>query len=442
MDKDAVLSTQQPVATAETMRQLCEDVTKGVQAFAAHLESLLLVIAAGESPTTQNKTTQQLSSSHPLQTVRGELQDLVTGNVIPSRRRFDDNLALTTVTAWHVRALLNLSHSVLETMLQRRTAVRERGRLRFAVGDVVQHKKYGFRGIVVAWDPVPTVNVTRWDGLRDIPNAMQLPFYQVIPDQQDCIEAFGGERPLRYVCEENLEPCPGDRVLLDVDLEPGWERHDGSYQAPALVRFKYGADLDDGGVFERCMEMLEKEINQWQYQARNPSFGDDTVQKISLANMLRLLQVVDNMKDASAFQDTIKEMRKAHPDTELRSRLERGITALVAGNAKSAREIYLTVVRDDPDFAEGWNKLATCEYMMGKHEEAVLSTMRVLELEPLHYQARNGLGLLHFEEKGYREAAACFRESLDIDPWSPVAAKLSVCVDLLNKVILEDELHL
>jgi hemimethylated DNA binding protein len=421
---------QQRNVSPET-QQLCEEVIQGVQSFATQLEALLLETAAGSS------TTQSLK---PFTTLRGDLTDIATGNVVPGRHRFDD-LAPTTTASLHVRALLNLSHGMLETMLQRRVAVTAKDKLRFKVGDVVLHKKYGYRGVIVAWDPTPTVAVSRWDGLQDIPNPEKIPFYQVIPDQSDCIEAFGGERSLRYVCEENLEPCPRDRMLLDVDLDPGWEpARDGSYLAPAGVLFKYGADLGDDGVFERCMVRLEGEINRWQYQARDPAVDDETVRKISLANMLGMLQVVDNMDDAAAVQDTIKEMRKAHPSVELRSRLEQGITALVAGKAKDAREIYLAVIQDDPEYAEGWNKLATCEYMIGKHEESFQSTRRVLELEPMHYQAKNGLGLLHFEKKEYLLAADCFRESLDIDPWCPVAAKLAVCVDFLDQVVLEDEL--
>lgn len=419
-------------------RKLCADVIQGVRSFADYLE----FTAKSEVFTSKSEAESvKTLSSELLETLLGDLKDISEGNVVPSRHRFDD-LSLTTSAALHLRALLNLSQGILETMSQRRIALAAKDKLRFKVGDVVQHKKYGFRGVIMAWDPIPTVDVTRWDGLRGIENPNELPFYQVIPDQGDCIEAFGGERPWRYVCEENLELCPKDRNLIDVDLDLGWERQDGLYVAPAGVRFKYAADSEDNGLFERSLVRLEGEINQWQYQARNPNSEDITAREISLANMRRLLQVVDNMDDAATVQDTIKEMRKAHPDGELRSRLEQGIAAIVGGNAKKAREIYQQVVQEDAEYCEGWNKLATCEFMIGKHTEAIEATMRVLELDPTHYQAKNGLGLLHFERKEYREAAKCFRESLAMDPWSPVAAKLSVCIDLLDQVVLEDKMPL
>ena len=71
----------------------------------------------------------------------------------------------------------------------------------------------------------------------------------------------------------------------------------------------------------------------------------------------------------------------------------------------------------------------------------LISAKKTLKLEPTQYRVLNGLGLIqHFEKKEYREAAGCLRKSLDIDPWSPVTSKLSICVDLLNSMVLDDEL--
>jgi hemimethylated DNA binding protein len=148
--------------------------------------------------------------------------------------------------------------------------VEHKGKLRFSIGDIVHHKFFHFRGVVVAWDPKPTVDVTRWDGLGHVDNPMEVPFYHVIPDQGDCVEAFGGERPMRYVCEENLEECLPNRKMIDVDLQPEWGRDptNGSYVAPAELRFKYGEDLEDGGATERCFRQIQDELANWQVKAR------------------------------------------------------------------------------------------------------------------------------------------------------------------------------
>jgi len=411
---------------------LCEEISVGVQEIAAQLNTLL-VDAALENDTT---------ADYDLfgETQRG-LHEIVKGNVLPSHYRFRSRVPPPTLTAFHIKALLDLSQSILETMFQRRNAIKTR--VEFAVGDIVRHKKYGFRGVVMAWDPEPAMDVSRWDGLQDIANPMAQPFYHVLPDQADCREAFGGERPMRYVCEENLEVVRKEEEIatMEVGVDPKWhlavERK--RYEAPALVRFRHGEDLGDDGAFERCMERLEDAINRWQYQARQDSIEDSTLQKLSLANLHKLLKAVDNVVDAGIVEDLVKEMRKAHPHLEVRSRLEKGVAAMVAGNAEEACDIFESVVDTDPGYAEGWNKLGTCEFMLGKHTKAKESSLKALRIDPLHFQARNGLGLILFEKQDFQQAADCFRQSLELDPWSPVSSKLSVCLDLLSQMVHKDE---
>jgi hypothetical protein len=36
----------------------------------------------------------------------------------------------------------------------------------FQVGDVIRHKKFKYRGVVIAWDERPKVDVSGWDGVR------------------------------------------------------------------------------------------------------------------------------------------------------------------------------------------------------------------------------------------------------------------------------------
>jgi hypothetical protein len=40
--------------------------------------------------------------------------------------------------------------------------------------------------------------------------------------------------------------------------------------------------------------------------------------------------------------------------------------------------------------------------------------------------------MLHYQVGDYSSAATCFRNCLDLDPWSRVSHKLAECVDLIN----------
>jgi hypothetical protein len=113
--------------------------------------------------------------------------------------------------------------------------------------------------VVVVVATEPAYEVTHWDGLQHIENPEQYPFYHVIPDRSDVMVAFGGERPWRYVCEENLELCPQDNRDLDVDLEPEWTTNakNGAYQPPDELLLRHGGQLEDDGVTENCLEELK-----------------------------------------------------------------------------------------------------------------------------------------------------------------------------------------
>ena len=106
---------------------------------------------------------------------------------------------------------------------------------------------------------VTAVDVTHWDGLTDIENASDLPFYHIVPDQKDCIEAFGAERPFRYVCEANLEECPAERSFIDVDISAEkWSRRptEAKYDVPYDARFKYAEDSEEDNVTAECLTAI------------------------------------------------------------------------------------------------------------------------------------------------------------------------------------------
>merc|ERR1711935_739871 len=108
------------------------------------------------------------------------------------------------------------------------------------------------------------MDVSMWDGLQHIENPQDYPFYHIIPDRNDCIEAFGAERPSRYVCEENLAVCPEGRRMIDVDLDAEW-RYDlteKKYLPPLDLKFKSGLDLEDDGISESCLTELRDSLSQ------------------------------------------------------------------------------------------------------------------------------------------------------------------------------------
>ena len=99
--------------------------------------------------------------------------------------------------------------------------------------------------------------------------------------------------------------------------------------------------------------------------------------------------------------------------------LQRGRDAMQAGNLPAAIE-HLTALTDHaPEFAEGWNARATAYFHAGLYGPSVSDIQVTLLLNPRHFGALSGLGLI-FEETGQPERALeAWRAAHAIHPHSP-----------------------
>jgi tetratricopeptide (TPR) repeat protein len=96
--------------------------------------------------------------------------------------------------------------------------------------------------------------------------------------------------------------------------------------------------------------------------------------------------------------------------------LKRGQQAIEAGDFTLAIG-HLTALTDHaPDFAEGWNARATAYFLAGQLGPSVDDIRRTLVLNPHHFGALSGLGMI-LEQTGKPDAALkAFRQSLAMNP--------------------------
>ena len=90
-----------------------------------------------------------------------------------------------------------------------------------------------------------------------------------------------------------------------------------------------------------------------------------------------------------------------------------------------------------PEFAEGWNRRATVHFLRGDYGASVADIMRVLELEPRHFGALSGLGIILDRLDRKSEALAVFRRALEIHPHLDGASE---AVDRLTPTVEGQEL--
>ena len=82
-----------------------------------------------------------------------------------------------------------------------------------------------------------------------------------------------------------------------------------------------------------------------------------------------------------------------------------------------ALDVLDRVVVIQPDYAEGWNKRATVNFMIGEFGRSVADIEKALALEPRHFGALSGLGLILKELGEDERALEAFEEALRIHPY-------------------------
>ncbi|MFC3230248.1 tetratricopeptide repeat protein [Marinibaculum pumilum] len=89
------------------------------------------------------------------------------------------------------------------------------------------------------------------------------------------------------------------------------------------------------------------------------------------------------------------------------------------GDLAHAMDLFYAVIELKPDFAEAWNKRATLYYLLEEYELSLADIERVLELEPRHFGALSGRGLIMDELDRKAEAYEAFRRALAVNPFMP-----------------------
>ena len=127
--------------------------------------------------------------------------------------------------------------------------------------------------------------------------------------------------------------------------------------------------------------------------------------------------------DAEASAPTLTEEIWARwleaGNIDVNHRLQVGVIAMKAGYLDVAENAFDDVIRKAPRFAEGWNKRATVRYFMGDHQGSIADCAKVLELEPRHFGAMSGLGMIHIALEQEDEAIRWFERALAVHPHLP-----------------------
>jgi len=142
------------------------------------------------------------------------------------------------------------------------------------------------------------------------------------------------------------------------------------------------------------------------------------------------------LEEGAALLDTLFEELQAAPTAAAGKVIERRIlvewhhsgdpeidrmfnAALLAMDIRAfgaAISVLDKIVAAKPDFAEGWNKRATIYYYVNEYDRSLADIERTLALEPRHFGALAGLGMIMQDTGNIPGAIAAFERAVAVNP--------------------------
>ncbi|MFV2001626.1 MAG: tetratricopeptide repeat protein [Paracoccaceae bacterium] len=96
--------------------------------------------------------------------------------------------------------------------------------------------------------------------------------------------------------------------------------------------------------------------------------------------------------------------------------LIRGRRAMQAGDLQGAIEHLTALTENAPNFAEGWNARATAYFQAGLFGPSIQDIQRTLALNPRHFGALSGLGMIFEQMDRPKDALKAYQAAVAIHP--------------------------
>lgn len=138
-----------------------------------------------------------------------------------------------------------------------------------------------------------------------------------------------------------------------------------------------------------------------------------------LGDLFSLLENADNPGEAAFVEQKIWTIWHTAPNAELQGLLESGMEAMNRADFGHALDLFDQITEKAPDYAEGWNKRATVNYLLNNFKESLTDIAETLKREPRHFGALSGKGLVHIRDDDLDDALVAFEQALRVSPQNP-----------------------
>ena len=140
-----------------------------------------------------------------------------------------------------------------------------------------------------------------------------------------------------------------------------------------------------------------------------------------LENLFITLSSSSDKQIIRSTENQIWEIWFAHPNSDVERLMQIGVQRMNNNRQSEAMIIFNQLVENFPNYAEAWNRRATLHYILGNYQESISDIEKVLSLEPRHFGALSGLGLVYLQLDQLSKAKRAFEDLIEVHPNSPNA---------------------
>ncbi len=136
-----------------------------------------------------------------------------------------------------------------------------------------------------------------------------------------------------------------------------------------------------------------------------------------LPELFAELAMAGSEQEATQYEIRIWDIWAEHADPEINDMMFYAMDEMGGNQLGLALQSFSDIITLDPEFAEAWNMRATTHFLLGNYRQSLTDILKTLELEPRHFGALSGLGMVYVELGQYLDAQNALTRALQIHPF-------------------------
>ncbi len=159
--------------------------------------------------------------------------------------------------------------------------------------------------------------------------------------------------------------------------------------------------------------------------------------KVSIAEIDNLFISLKNANDASAAKKYEQKIwdhwLSSGSNKDNNILMIKGVKLMNIGKLDEALQLFIDLSKNDPNWAEPINKIATIRYLQGDFYGSIRDIQSTLKIEPRHFGAIAGLAQINLALGRYNESLKNLDYAINIHPFIGIKNLRPIIIDLIEK---------